>query len=151
MTNVLPLSSRIYCRLLVLYPEDLRRDYGADMALVFADDLDAARRETGTRGVIHVWRCALGEFLRFGLAGCVASTTVRVPVISFVLFSAMLSGEMIVATRHAPDARTLFHALRAALLLPLFSTPFVSLLSVWACRGSVVHSLGLSGHTGEDR
>ena len=40
MTHALPLSLRIYDRLLVLYPEDLRRDHGAEMALVFAEDLD---------------------------------------------------------------------------------------------------------------
>src|SRR5205807_1636717 len=59
MTDALVLSSRLYRRMLILYPEDLRRDYGAEMALVFADDLAAARRERGMRGVVRVWRCAL--------------------------------------------------------------------------------------------
>ena len=48
------LSSRIYGRLLALYPQDLQRDYAADMAFVFAEDLAAARREDGVRGVFRV-------------------------------------------------------------------------------------------------
>jgi hypothetical protein len=61
MTNAPPLSSRLYDRLLGLYPEDLRRDFGADMALVFAEDLDTARREAGLRGVIRMWRVRAGR------------------------------------------------------------------------------------------
>jgi hypothetical protein len=143
MTNALPLSSRIYSRLLVLYPEDLRRSYGADMLLVFAEDLDAARRKAGTRGAVRVWRCALGELLRLGLPGCASSPAVRVAAISCALFIAMMGGVMTLALRHAPDAPTFFHAARFALLLPLFSTPLISLVSVWACRGGDVISLDL--------
>jgi hypothetical protein len=150
MSNTPPLSSRIYARLLALYPENLRREYGADMALVFAEDLDTARREAGIRGVIRVWRCVLGEFLRISLPGCASSSAVRVPAISFVLCLLMLGGVTVMAMRHAPDGATYFHAVRVALLLPLFSTPFIALLSVWVCRGSEVISLHSSNGTGEE-
>jgi hypothetical protein len=39
MNSFLSFSSRVYCGMLTLYPEDLRRDFGAEMAGVFAEDL----------------------------------------------------------------------------------------------------------------
>ena len=150
MTNPLPLSSRIYGRLLVLYPGDLRREYGADMALVFAEDLGAARRDAGMRGVVRVWRCALVEFVRFALPARTSSPAERVPAISLALFIAMMSGVVAMALHHAPNTPRPFHVLSSALLLPLFSTPIVSLLSVWACRGTPVISLDLSNNPGKE-
>lgn len=144
MTNAVSWSLRIYERLVVLYPEDLRRDYGAEMALAFAEDLAAARREPGMGGVVRVWRCALGEFMRLALPSHVSSPAVRVPAISITLFLAMMSAELSVALRHARDAPAPVHAARALMLLPLFSTPVISLLSVWACRGKALISLKLS-------
>ncbi len=149
MTNALPLSSRIYGRLLVLYPEDLRRDYGAEMALVFAEDLDTAQRQAGMRGVIRVWRCALGEFVQFALPVCASSPAVRVPAVWFALSTAIMSGEMAMTLRNAWNAPTLFHAVCAALLLPCLSTPLMFLAVVWTCRGNAIISLDLSNNTGE--
>jgi hypothetical protein len=150
MTNALPLSSRIYGCLLVLYPEDLRRDHGPEMTLVFSEDLDAARREAGMRGVIRVWRCALGEFLRLALPGCASSPTLRVPAISFVLFLAMITAFSATSLQRASNASAFLRVARMALLLPLFSTPFLFLVSVWACRGRAVISLGSSINAREE-
>ena len=150
MTNALPLSSRIYARLLRLYPADLRRDYGADMAIVFAEDLDTARREAGIRGVIRVWRCALGEFIRFALPGLASSPAVCVPAIWFALSTVIMSAEMAMTLLDGLKAPTLFHAVCAALLLPCLSTPLMSLAIMWGCRGNAIISLGFSNHTGED-
>jgi len=144
MTDALPLSSRIYSRLLVLYPEDLRREFGAEMALVFAEDLDAARQEAGILGVIRVWRCALGEFFRFALPGYVSSPAVRVPAICCAVFMAMMSGNMALALRQSPHTATLFQSAFIALWLPMFTTPFIALVAVWTCRGRGVTSLHLS-------
>jgi hypothetical protein len=41
MSRLLRLSSRMYERLVFLYPEDLRREFGDEMALAFADDIEA--------------------------------------------------------------------------------------------------------------
>jgi hypothetical protein len=142
MTNYLPLSSRLYGRLLVLYPEDLRRDYGAEMALAFAEDLDTARREAGIRGAIRVWGCALGEFLRFALPGRATSSAVRVPAITLALFTGMTMGFLPGALREP---------FRMILVLPLFGAPFIALLSLWACRGDAIISLGCSGQAGQER
>lgn len=148
MTKCLPLSSRIYGRLLVLYPDDLRRDYGADMALVFAEDLDMARQEAGMRGVIRVWRCALGELLRFALPGCASHPAVMVPAIWFAFSFAIMSFEIAMEMRHTPVVMTPFHAVCAALLLPALTTPLFSLVTIWACRSGTVISLGLSNRAG---
>jgi hypothetical protein len=150
MINALPLSSRIYGRLLVLYPEDLRRDFGADMALVFAEDLRTARRDEGLRGIIRVWRCALGEFLRLALPGYTSSPAVRVPAVWFALSTVIMSAEMAMAVRHTPVVRTPLHAVFAALLLPSLGTPLVSLVAMWACRGDALTSLGLAGGAGKE-
>jgi hypothetical protein len=144
------LGSRVYSHLLVLYPDELRRDFGADMALVFAEDLDTARRKAGLPGVIRVWQCALCEFLRFALPRRASSPAVRVPAISLALFLAVVSGEMTLALRRTADAATLFQAVFTALWLPLFATPIIALAAVWACRGRAVILLDLSGNTDEE-
>ena len=133
------LSSRVYGRLIALYPDDLRRDYGAEMALTFADDLADAHREAGARGVIRVWRCALAEFVRLALPECASNPAVRVPAITFVFALACLLAA--IAGRFAPIP------LRVVCcgLVSDFSLPGVALLCVWCCRGSSVTSLNLSG------
>jgi hypothetical protein len=156
MTNTLPVSSRgslslqIYVRLLLLYPEDLRRDHAADMALVFAEDLDAARREAGMRGLIRIWWCTLVEFLRFALPGLASSPAARVPGVWFALSTAIMSVEMAMAVHHTPAVMTPFHAVCGALLLPALTTPGMALFSMWACRGGALISLDLAGKMGED-
>ena len=145
MTNVLDWSARIYGRLLVLYPEDLRRDHGSEMALVFAEDLDAARRQSGLGGVLRVWRCALGETVRFTLPVLAANPVFRVPASAFAFTLAAGIGEMTLAVhRGFVSEPRLLYILSAALVLPLMSTPWVALLSMWLCRGDEVVSLGLS-------
>lgn len=150
MTHTLSLSSRIYGRLLVLYPEDLRRGYAAEMALVFAEDLETARREEGIRGVIRVWRCALGEFLRFALPSHASSPAIRVPAVWFALSTVIMSAEVAMAQHHSPAIASPFHAILAALLLPALSTPLMSLAVMWGCRGDAVISLNLSGHPSKE-
>ena len=150
MTNALPLSLLIYERLLALYPADLRRQYGAEMALVFADDLADARRESGLRGVFRVWRCALGEFLRFALPAWTSNPAVRVPVFTCCFTLITMGGEMAIALRHAPHDQRILHTVSAVLAMPLLCSPLISLASVWACRGRGLTALELSNHPPED-
>jgi hypothetical protein len=151
MTNVLPWSSRLYSRLLVLYPEDLRREYAADMALVFAEDLEAARRQDGLRGVFRVWSCALSEFVRFALPGHLSSPVVRVPAVWFAISSAIMSFEMAMACAHSSVVQRPMHAILAALLLPAMGSPLVSLVAMWACRKDGLTSLGLAHRPNRER
>jgi hypothetical protein len=56
-----PLSARVYAALLAAYPSEFRREYGREMALVFADRC----RESGARGAaLRVWREALCDLAR---------------------------------------------------------------------------------------
>jgi hypothetical protein len=147
MTDGLSFSSRIYACLLTFYPEDLRRDYGADMALVFAEDLAAARRETGVRGTICVWRWTVGDFLRLALPCWISTPALRMPAISFALFAGMMPGILLAGLGHPANALPNFQGLRFALLLPLFSAPVIGLASLCACRRTRFASMrdGING------
>jgi hypothetical protein len=143
MTTTLPLSSRIYARLVRLYPEDLRRDYGAEMVLVFGEDLSAARRQTGWRGVLRTWRCAVAEFIRFALLCRLSSPAFRVPAIATAILGGSMIAQVSALWRHAPNVSAFFHAVGVALLLPILATPIVSLLAVWVCHGHRTISIAL--------
>ena len=143
MSDAVLWSSRIYDRLLLLYPEDLTRQYGAEMALVFAENVAAAQRREGAWGVVRVWRYALGEFVRLAAPGWRESHVVRVPAIWFALSLAIMSLEM--AHSHSRCAMTPAQAMCCALFLPCMTTPFFAAASIWACRGNRVISLGLGG------
>lgn len=85
MTNLVDWNDRIYGRLLLLYPADLRRDFGAEMAFVFSEDLAVARREAGAAGMLRVWRNTLRELLCLALPPLAAKPVVAVPVLSFAV------------------------------------------------------------------
>jgi len=144
-------SSLVYHRLLAFYPDDLRRDYGAEMALVFAEDLAAARRDAGLSGVLRVWRCALGEFVRYALPCHLARPVVRVPVIGLGVTAAAIFAEMMFVHAHAPHASDFFYRAAVALTLPILSSPAISLLAVWACRENDTISLDLSDPRREEQ
>ncbi len=139
----LPLSARIYGRLLALYPEKLRRDFGSDMALVFADDLDAARREEGLSGVIRVWRCALGEVFRYALPEQASSAPARIAAVWLAQSIAILAFEFYLMLTRPLDAPTMFHAIFGALLLPANFMPLLAFASFWVCRDNRMVSLDL--------
>jgi hypothetical protein len=143
MIDTLEVSSRLYGRLLLFYPEDLRRDYGSEMSSVFDEDLECAHRTAGLPGMFRVWRCALAEFIRFALPGRLSAPAVRVPAIASTVFVAAMTAQMSVLWRHAPGVPSFFHALGVALTLPVLLTPGISLLAVWACRSRQPLSLQL--------
>jgi hypothetical protein len=68
-------SLRAYRRLLILYPDDLRRDFGPDMLEAFADSLVVDR-------AVRAWRIALCEVIRIGLPGWLRNPAVAVPTLS---------------------------------------------------------------------
>ena len=144
MTKSADRSARLYGRLLLLYPDDLRRDYGAEMILAFHGDIESARRDAGVRGVLRVWRCAASEVLRLALPAQLASPAVLVPALLFAFTFVTISFEMMLALRHAhPSASTFFRAIMPAFPLLSFVTPVIGLGAVWVCRGSETLSLGL--------
>ena len=146
MTGFLDWSSRIYGRILNLYPDDLRRDFGADMVLVFAEDLAAARREAGVSGVIRVWRLALGEVFRLALPCHAESPAVVVPAISFALslvpFTVSLMARLLHLSGAPVSAPLLAHAMGCA-VLPSAAAAAVSYASVRICSRRAAILLGL--------
>jgi hypothetical protein len=48
-------SRRVYARLLYLFPREHREEYGASMLQVFTDQLHAASRQEGGRGIFVLW------------------------------------------------------------------------------------------------
>ena len=134
-------SLRIYNRLLALYPEDLRRDYGHEMMLAFAEDLEASRREQGVRGALRVWLSTLSECLRIALPAHASSPAVRVPAISFAFTVLTFAGEMLIALWHHHPAAHYLGASGMLLSVTALASPAVSLLSVWVCRGGTSLSI----------
>src|SRR5580700_7565128 len=80
--RILDWSLRAYRRLLVLYPANLRRDFGAEMLEAFEHDLSSECAMHGIKGAIRVWRITLRETLRIGLPAWLDIPAVAVPVIS---------------------------------------------------------------------
>jgi hypothetical protein len=144
-------SLRLYTRLLALYPADLRRDFGAEMALVFADDLETARRDAGMRGVWRVWRVALCECVRFALPELASHAVVRVSAVYFLMSTVVMAGEMYLAFSHHGLPTTPLRAVAAALMMPVMSTPMLAGLLMVLMRGSRLVSLGLSRPEDEER
>jgi hypothetical protein len=52
---LIALSERVYRALLIFYPADYRREYGADMAQVFRDMCRDSYRQGGVWGVLRSW------------------------------------------------------------------------------------------------
>lgn len=64
MPSTTALSNQIYSALLLLYPLDLRRQFGPEMVEVFSAQIDEASRRAGWLGEVRVWRCVAGETIR---------------------------------------------------------------------------------------
>lgn len=103
MTPSLNWSLRAYERLLLLYPENLRRDFAPDMLEAFAEDLGAAR---GTAGALRLWRGVLREVLHIAVPAWFEMPAVVVPVLSAVLVVASQSPLMVRAARLQPTGPT---------------------------------------------
>jgi hypothetical protein len=143
MTNFADWSACLYRRLLLLYPNDLRRDYGAEMLLAFHDDMESARRDAGVRGVFRIWRYAFAEVLRLALPAHIASPAVLVPALLLAFTLGAISFEIIMALHAHSSVPTFFHAIMPAFPLLSFITPAIGLGAVWICHGSETLSLGL--------
>jgi len=88
------MNAWFYRKLLMLYPEDLRTEFGAEMALAFAEDLD-------NMGHLRVWWCAAGEVLTVALPGQRSNPSVLVPAISFALTALIESAEIWLGSHQA--------------------------------------------------
>lgn len=94
MTPSLPWGLRAYARLLTLYPEDLRREFGTDMMEAFAEDLGAAR---GVTDALRIWRSALRELMYIAVPAWFETPAVMVPLLSAAVFATSESPLVILA------------------------------------------------------
>ena len=126
------MSTDIYAWLLTFYPEDLRREYGQEMVLVFADDLRS-------RSAGRVWWNALSEFLRIALPHTLSQPALRVPLLSAAFSILSLSTELVMsAVAHTPPRFSIFAT------FPSFAPMLLPCVVIWACRGRGVISLGIA-------
>jgi hypothetical protein len=89
MDTALRVSSRAFAALLILYPDELRREFGDEMTDVFGLQLEEAWEESGFAGLIRVWIRAIGELLFVALPAQLAQPIVVVPMLSLISNSFM--------------------------------------------------------------
>jgi hypothetical protein len=107
------MNAWLYEKLLLLYPEDLRREFGAEMALAFADDVEIM-------GAPRVWWCALRELLTVALPGQRSHPSVVVPALSFALAAFTQSTELWIGMHQAHPVEYSLADSIALILLPSF-------------------------------
>jgi hypothetical protein len=85
---VLEVSRKIYERSLVLYPRELRRDFGAEMVEVFDERVSEAYSRSGFPGFLRVWFSATREFVTIALPSRLAER--GVPIIAVMATLALM-------------------------------------------------------------
>lgn len=86
---IVRLSRVVYTGLLIFYPTDLRRKFGAEMADVFEAAVHDAIVGGGPVGVTSLWRSALLELLTVAVPLRLASNAVMAGAISFLASSVL--------------------------------------------------------------
>lgn len=87
---IVRLSRVVYAGLLIFYPTDLRRKFGAEMADVFEVVMRDAIVERGLAGMFSPWRSALWELLTVAVPSRLASNVVMAGMISFLASSLLV-------------------------------------------------------------
>ena len=120
MRGLVPRSAWIYGRLLLLYPEELRREFGAEMTWAFADDLESAWGDARIAGVMQVWWYALRELLTVALPGQRSNPFVVVPALSFILAAFSQAAWLWIALHQVAhvDSALVADSIRLGVLLP---------------------------------
>ena len=85
VSAVLEVSHKIYERSLVIYPSELRRDFGTEMIEVFDQQLSEAFSRSGFPGVLRVWSSATREFVTIALPRRVAERIVPILAVTTAL------------------------------------------------------------------
>lgn len=79
------ISNEAFRRLLILYPPDLRREFGDDLAEVFSQQIETAWEENAWRGIAGAWLNVLADYAAITLP-CLAAR-LAVPVLTAVISS----------------------------------------------------------------
>jgi hypothetical protein len=67
----------------------LRREFAKEMTDVFEQQLEGAWEESGLKGLLRVWLCAIGELLCVALPAQLAQPIFIVPTLSLISNSIM--------------------------------------------------------------
>jgi hypothetical protein len=89
MEPIVRWSGWIYGCLLIAYPCELRRPFGADMTEMFEDQLSAAALQRGGAGIVSLWRTALWELAIVAVPSRLESTAVIAGAVSLLVSSAI--------------------------------------------------------------
>jgi len=145
MKGVLARSIWLYEKLLLLYPADLRREYGNEMTLVFAEDLASAWGDARIAGVLQIWWYALRELVTVALPAQRSNPCVLVPALAFAFVAAGQSAELCLALHQVTrlDDSLLFDAIRLVVLLPSALTACVAFVVTRVYAGSSIAALRL--------
>jgi hypothetical protein len=115
------MNAWLFQKMLLLYPQDLRREFGAEMTLAFAEDIQ-------NMGYLRVWWCAMRELLTVALPGQISNRSVLVPALSFVTSALTESAELCIGIHQAPrtDVAMLPEQILLVVLLPSLLNAFVA-------------------------
>ena len=84
-STVLEVSHKVYARSLVLYPSELRHDFGAEMVEVFDEQVSEAYSRSGFPGFLCVWFSAMREFVTIALPRRLAERVVPIVAVTATL------------------------------------------------------------------
>jgi hypothetical protein len=145
MTGILARSIWLYEKLLLLYPADLRREFGSEMALIFAEDLKSAWGDARIAGVLQIWWYAVRELVTVALPAQRSNPCILVPALAFALVATGQSAELCLVLHQFTrmDASVLFDAIRLVVLLPSLLTACVSFVVTRVYAGSSIAALQL--------
>jgi len=79
------ISIEAFQRLVILYPLDLRREFGDDLVEVFSQQIETAWEENAWRGIAGAWLNVLADYAAVALP-CLAAR-LAVPVLTAVISS----------------------------------------------------------------
>jgi hypothetical protein len=78
VSALVEVSRKVYATSLVLYPNELRREFGAEMVEVFDEQVSEAYSRRGFPGLLQVWFSATREFVTIALPGRLAERMVPI-------------------------------------------------------------------------
>lgn len=102
--NVRSASSWIYGALILLCPVELRREFGAEICTVFAEELDDAWRTRGFAGAVGVWRNAVCDVIRMAIPGLRANPAIAVTAVSVGLNVLVVGTEVLIYLTYVAPA-----------------------------------------------
>jgi hypothetical protein len=85
VSPLLGVSHKVYEKSLVLFPSELRRDFGAEMVEVFDEQIWEAYSRSGFPGLLRVWFSATREFVTIALPGRLAERTLPIVAVTAAL------------------------------------------------------------------